>query len=151
MPSLQLRQLDPASGSFADDLARWHAAYLASVTHGREADAAPWRLPEVDSFLRTPSAHRWFGAWVAERGGEVVGAGSLDLPLSDNTSLAMLAVDVPPSCRRSGVGEALLQLLEHEAKERGRTLAIADIEFGIDVPDDGAAEPGMRFARAHGY
>lgn len=151
MSSLQLRQLDPASASFDADLARWHAAYLASVTHRREADAAPWRLPEVDSFLRTPSSHRWFGAWVAEREGEVVGAGSLDLPLSDNTSLAMLTVDVPPTWRRSGVGEALLQLLEREAKERGRALAIADIQFGIDVPDDGAAEPGMRFARAHGY
>jgi GNAT superfamily N-acetyltransferase len=151
VPSLPLRQLDPAAGSFGDDLERWYAAYLASVTHRREADAAPWRLPEVDSLLRTPSGHRWFGAWVAEREGEVVGAGCLDLPLSDNTSLAMLEVQVPPAHRRTGAGEALVQLLEREARERGRTLAIGDIEFGIDVPDDGAAEPGMRFAFAHGY
>lgn len=151
MPSLQLRQLTASSPSFEEDLERWYAAYLASVTHQREADAAPWRLPEVRDFVRTPTGQRWCGVWLAERGGVVVGAGCLELPLADNTSLAMLTVEVPPEHRRAGVGDALLALLEQEAKARGRTLAIADVEFGIDAAEDGADQPGMLFAHAHGY
>lgn len=151
MSSVVLVPVDPSAPSFGADLERWYAAYLASVTHGRPRDAAPWHLPEVRDFLRTPTSFRWCGAWLALRGEEVVGAGLLDLPLSANVSMATIVVHVPPAARRAGVGSALLEKLEQEARARGRSLAIGEVECGLAAPDEGAHEPGMVFARSRGY
>ncbi|GGO90050.1 GNAT family N-acetyltransferase [Nocardioides phosphati] len=151
MSSVLITPVDPASASFDADLQRWYDVYLAVTLDGRPGDAAPWPLPEVRDFVSTPTGFRWCGAWLATREGEAVGAGLLDLPLSSNRTMANVSVLVLPAARRTGVGSALLEVLEREAAARGRTLVLGEVEFGIDVPDEGAAEPGLLFARSHGY
>lgn len=150
MTSLQIRQLDPASPTFAEDLRRWHTGYVASMTYGREY-AAPYTLQEIDDLVVTPTSYSWTGAWLATRADAVVGTGRLELSLADNLSLATVDVHVVPEARRSGVGTALADVLEAEARERGRSVAIAEVEFRIDDPEDGVGTPGVTFAAQRGY
>lgn len=160
MSDLLIRQLDPAAPSFLDDVARWHAAYLASDTHQR-TDVVPWRIAEIFDLVGTPTGHRWCGAWVASRAGEsrageslageVVATGLLDLPQADNLHLAQLEVQVVPEARRQGIGSAVLLELEDAARALGRSVAVAEISYGLDGPDDGAGTAGAEFARRHGY
>ena len=150
MNDLGIVALDPASPTFATDIERWHAVHLASVTHGR-ADAAPWRLAEVHDMVATPVPYRWCGAWLALRDGAVVGAALLETPFVTNLELANVFVDVVPSARGAGVGGALLQVLEDAARSRGRSIAMSEVEFGLELPENGTGSPDVRFAQSHGY
>ena len=150
MSDLLIRQLDPAAPSFLEDVARWHAAYLASDTHER-TDVVPWRLPEIVDLVGRPSGHRWCGAWTASRGEEVVATGFVDLPQADNLPFADLEVHVVPGERRQGIGSAVLAELENAVVARGRTVLVGQIAYGLDGADDGAGTAGAEFARHHGY
>lgn len=150
MNDLLIRALDPGASAFDGDIARWHAAYVASCTHAR-TDAAPYTLREIRDIVGTPTPQRWCGAWVAERAGQVVGTGQLELSLTDNLALASVEVHVVPEARRSGVGTALAEVVEAEARARGRSVAVAEVEFGITDPEDGAGTPGVTFASGRGY
>ncbi|HSX68375.1 GNAT family N-acetyltransferase [Nocardioides sp.] len=150
MSSLHLRQLDPASTSFEADLRRWHTAYVASVTYGRD-HAAPYTLREIRDLVATPTSYLWCGAWLATRDDAVVGTGQLELSLVDNLAMATLDVQVVPEARRTGVGSAIAELLEGEARGRGRSVAVAEVEFRIEDPEDGAGTPGVTFAAGRGY
>jgi GNAT superfamily N-acetyltransferase len=150
MPSVHVRQLDPAAAAFEADLRRWHAAYVASITHGR-ADASPYRLAEVRDMVGTPSGHRWCGAWLAVRGDAVVAAGWVDLPTADNLHLAQVEVQVVPAFRRQGIGTEVAQVLEAFVRDRGRTVAIAEVQYPLEAPEDGAGTPGILFAQGLGY
>ncbi len=150
MNDLQIRPLDPASPDFLRDIARWHAAYLTALTFGRD-DAAPYTLPEITDMIATPVDFRWCGAWLAERAGQAVGAGLLETPLSDNRSLATLGVYVVPDARRGGIGTTLAGVLEDAARERGRTTAVAEVEYRLEDPDDGAGTTGVLFGASLGY
>ena len=150
MSDLLIRQLDPAAPSFLEDVARWHAVYVASDTYQR-TDACPYRLPEVADLVGHPSGHRWWGAWLVTRSGADVGAGFVDLSLADNLHLAQLEVHVAPEARRQGVGSALAIQLEDAARSRGRSVAVAEIVYGLDGPDDGTGSASAEFARRHGY
>lgn len=150
MSSLRLQQLDPASASFDTDLRRWHTAYLASLTYGRD-HAAPYTLREIRDLVATPTSYGWTGAWLATRGDAVVGTGQLQLSLADNLSMATVDVQVVPEARRSGVGTAIAEVLEGEARGRGRSVAIAEVEFRMEDPEDGTGTPGVTFAADRGY
>ncbi len=150
MPSLHVRQLDPAADSFDADLRRWHTAYVASMTHGRD-HASPYTLREIRDMVATPTSYGWSGAWLATRGDAVVGTGQVELSRADNLSLATLDVQVVPEARRSGVGTALADVLEAAARERGRSVAVAEVEYRMEDPEDGAGTPGVMFAAGRGY
>jgi GNAT superfamily N-acetyltransferase len=83
--------------------------------------------------------------------GRVVAAGSLELPLLDNPDLAALSVHVVPDERRRGHGTALARRLEQEARERGRTLLVAETAWPFAGGPDGAGRAGPEFARRLGY
>jgi GNAT superfamily N-acetyltransferase len=132
------------------EIGAWNAAYVASETHGR-ADASPFRLAETVDMIRTTTSFRWFGAWMAHRGDELVGVGFVETPQADNLHLAQVEVQVLPEFRRQGIGSAFLSRLEDQARARVRTTALAEIAYPLDGPDDGAGSAGPDFARAHGY
>lgn len=150
MSDLLIRQLDPAAPSFREDVARWHAAYVASDTHGRR-DAVVWREPEIVDLVGTPSGHRWCAAWTATSGDEVVATGFLDLPQADNLHFADLEINVVPHARRRGFGSALLAEVEQAAKAAGRRVLVGQIAYPLHGPDDGSGTAGAEFSRRHGY
>ena len=135
MNDLLIRALDPAAASFETEIGRWYDAYLASLTHAG-SPASPYRFAEIRDLASVVSGHRWCGAWLATRGDAVVGTGWLDLPTADNLHMATADVQVVPSQRRQGVGSALAAALEEFLRSRGRTVVVAEVDYGVDEEVD---------------
>jgi GNAT superfamily N-acetyltransferase len=145
---VRIRPVDVGSD---DELARFHAVDTAAHRVGRPY-ATVWTLPEFTVTVRSMShTVRQLLVVAEEEDAHVVGAGLLELPLSDNTHLAELRVSVHPDHRRRGVGTALAASLRAEAEAAGRRLASAWIPGRQLWPGAPADEPGAdRFAQRCG-
>jgi GNAT superfamily N-acetyltransferase len=145
--------VDPDDSAMVD---AWHAAYLRGDTHGREGTAAPWQHDEMVLELREPSprvATTWYAGVV---GGRVVTAGHVELPLLDNTRLALVQVWTVPEARDHGYAGAVLARLEEHARAAGRTVLVSEVAWPWSagpVPGETRPDgvPGVGFARRHGY
>lgn len=60
--------------------------------------------------------------FIARRGGEIVGAGTLITSAGDHVTSAELELKVPSSAVDDGTGQELLTRLEHEARAMGRSI-----------------------------
>ncbi|MGH3384856.1 MAG: GNAT family N-acetyltransferase [Nocardioidaceae bacterium] len=141
---MQIEPVDP----FDDEaFEAWHAAYLAADTAGRDYPA-PWRLAEARASFRNPDSTTRREALAAVDDGRVVGAGTIVLPLLDNTRTAYVEVGVPPRHRRRRIGSAVLAALLDRARGAGRSNVIAEVSYPLG---DAADHHGVRFATAHGF
>ena len=129
----------------------WWQAYAEAKRADMGENALVWTLEESRAEMQQTSATTDRRAYVALRAGAVVGSGSLALPLKDNTHSAAVGVTVPLPHRRQGVGSALLAHIESEAVSAGRTTLRAETAWPAAAPADGSGEPGIEFARRHGY
>jgi GNAT superfamily N-acetyltransferase len=137
-----IRRLDPHDDA---EFAAFHAAYAAASDFGRP-HADTWPLAEfVVPFRRTSPAVDHYGLIAAE-GGDVVGVGAVELPLTDNLELADVAVFVPPEQRCRGIGTALAHQIATDLRQRGRRSWMCLIPGrGYDQPP-GTVTPGEAFA-----
>ncbi|MGI6878728.1 GNAT family N-acetyltransferase [Microbacterium sp. gxy059] len=135
----------------ASAVAAWWQASADAMRADMGEHAVPWSLEESRAELqqRTSTVER--RAYLAVTGGEIVGSGSLALPLKDNTRSASLAVSVPFAHRRRGVGTALLAHIEAAARGAARSVLHAETRWPAEAPADGSGQPGREFARRHGY
>jgi GNAT superfamily N-acetyltransferase len=119
--------------------------YVAVRNAVRAADS-PWLRPLTLAEEQGELRHGWDGEpdlpFLGTVDGVPVAAGSLSASDYDNHHLAWLHVRVLPDQRRRGLGSELLAHLEHEARQRGRTVV------GLDGWE-GLATTG--FAGRHGY
>ncbi|MFC4786979.1 GNAT family N-acetyltransferase [Nocardioides sp. MAHUQ-72] len=113
--------------------------------------ASPWMREEVRVSMQEQGASRWLGGFVGRAGGRVAVVGQLSTPLLDNRDSATLAVHVDPDRQRRGLGSAMLDRLEREARDRGRTLLNAEAVWGWPAGAEGAGEAGPEFARSRGF
>lgn len=148
MPSIEITRIDPYDRDAFD---AWWYAYAEARRADLGEDAVVWSREESRTELQQDSATTRRQAYAATRGGVVVGAGSLALPLKDNLHAAMMGVNVPPQHRRSGVGSALLEHIEADAARSGRSTMRAEIVWPASLPSDGTGAPNREFARRHGY
>ncbi|THV41232.1 GNAT family N-acetyltransferase [Glycomyces buryatensis] len=88
--------------------------------------------------------------WVAVFGGQVIGTSTMNLSTLDNTHMADIEVQVRPEHRRRGVGTALLQRMETEAAQAGRTTM--SCWASVPIPDGPPiSDSCIGFAAHHGY
>ena len=144
---LEIRDLDPFDAAAFE---AWHRVYLRAQQALGEA-ATPWQLEELRALMQHAGASAWSGGWSAVLGGETVAAGFIRTPLLDNLELAELDIHVDPDHQRLGVGTALLEHAEDEARRRGRTVLTGLIGWAWDAGPHGEGEPGPGFAGARGY
>ncbi len=145
---LELTPIDP----FDDDaVIIWWEIYAQAERADRGADIPVWTLGESRVELQQRSEMIERRAYLAVDAGAIVGAGRLALPLIDNIRTAGVGVHVTPALRRRGIGSAILEQLESEARAAGRSILTADVSWPYDAGDDGTAVPGREFARHHGY
>jgi len=143
---LTITELDPFDDA---QLREFHAVVTEADRHGRRY-ASPWAFEETAALLRTPSDFVRRLRVVAREVSEVVAVGGMDLPLRDNTSIAEIAVWVPPSRRRCGHGAQVARHLCAQAHAAGRTVLSAWIPGReVDAPAD-TVTPGEHLARSMG-
>jgi len=144
---VDIRELDDAA--LADDalMRDFYDLNRRAELFGRP-DAPFWEFSEFLGAFRSPDSGERQELFAAYDGDRMVGNAVLWTPLLDNTEKAwfMLNVDVPE--RRRGIGRALAERIEQNAKDAGRSLILA----GSTLPfDDREKHAYRRFAEACGY
>lgn len=128
--------------------ARFHQIMDAAERFERPL-ATLWSLREAQVVFRKPESTERLEAWGAyDDDGELVGAGSMSLPLADNRHTSWLTVWVEPERRRRGVGGAVLERLVAQSLEAGRTDLIGESAYALERRED---HPYRRFAEKHGF
>lgn len=135
-----------------DDVAMraWHDTFLASHRHQRPY-AVPFMLEEVRAQLVAERDSEQHLAWSGIVDGQVVATGMLTMSLHDNRDKAHLDVQVHPDHRGRGLGAQVLRLLEDEARDHDRSVAVVEVAYPYDAPADGSGSPYADFAARHGY
>ena len=137
-----IRTIDASDDAYS----AWFAAYDAA--HQHDFPDGPHWVEHESRVRNTPNSEYDCCVLMAtDEAGATVGAAVAHLPLNDNLTMAQFEVAVPPVFRRRGIGTALLHAAEAEARRRGRTRFMADIE-GPAGPYESS---GTRFAEHHGY
>lgn len=162
-PGLELRPLNIPASADAEDGADFRAmvsvrnAVYAHVSgHQDHAMTADELLPH---YAATPYERRL--SWLVVLDGRAVGRLGLDLPDEGESVLAFALIELLPHVWGQGIGTAGLTLLERVARENGRSVLQTWAEHP-DAPGERlpaptgfgsvpAADPGVRFARRHGF
>jgi GNAT superfamily N-acetyltransferase len=145
---LVITDLDPFDDAEVEE---WHAVYEAAQHLGREATATTWELGEVRASLQEQARRRFRHGLVGRLDDRVVVTGYVEGSLLDNLELADMQLNTHPDARRQGHGSAMLQRCETVARERGRSTVLAMVDWPYDAHPQGHGEPGIEFARKHGY
>jgi GNAT superfamily N-acetyltransferase len=143
----QVVALDPRD---PEQLAAWHATYLAADTVGR-VHPTPWMLEEMRADLLGVGTGRALLPFALRDGDRLPTAGLVELPLKENLDLAVVGVWTRPEERRRGGGSTMLAHLEQVAREHGRRTATAEVFVPYDLPADGAGHADVAFAAGRGY
>jgi GNAT superfamily N-acetyltransferase len=128
-------------------LRRWYDITKAADTFERPW-APQWTFEEMAVQVRADDGViRWVltGAFEGE---EMVGAGSLVIPLLDNTDKVYGGVFVEPGLRNRGIGSAVLEHTVEIMRELGRTALLVESGIPGSQRED---HPYARFARKHGF
>ncbi len=144
----QLRPPESLDGPEAADL-------LASVEVARQVRIHTWGNDDLaytaDEMLQAFSdPYEWYVVLLARVGGEIVGRAGIALPLTDNTDLAHVTLDVLPSARNNGVGRELLAAAEQFARGENRS----DVMIETNHPAATLGRDGgenLRAANGMGY
>ncbi|MBA2699005.1 MAG: GNAT family N-acetyltransferase [Nocardioidaceae bacterium] len=107
-----------------------------------------YSLEEQREELRNRDPENTVEGYLGTAGGVAVAAGSLEMPVHDNTEKAWLGVSVAPKDRRRGYGSEMASFLEVQAQRRGRTTLTTAVGYPTDADE---SHPDRRFATKHGY
>jgi RimJ/RimL family protein N-acetyltransferase len=128
-------------------LRRWYDLTEAADTFERPW-APQWSFEEMVVQVRADDGVvRWMLTGAFE-GKEMVGAGSLVIPLLDNTDKVYGGVFVEPWLRNRGIGSAVLRHTVELMRELGRTALLVDSGIPGSQRED---HPYARFAHKHGF
>src|SRR3954447_1662904 len=117
MAQLEIRRFRP------DDLADVRASL--AIRNAAVTVDAPWQHLELEDRFIAQLRHGWDGEpsvhYLMCVHGEPVGTAALTMPQRDNRHLAWVDVRIRPDRRRRGFGRTLVEGMEEEARQAGRT------------------------------
>jgi len=148
MNDLEIVDLDPFDRTAFD---AWHDVYLRAEHEAGTSVSSPWQLEEMRATMQHPGSSAAQLGWSGLVAGRVVVVGWMRLPLLDNRDRAEVAVHTLPEARRRGYAAAMLRHIEQVARERDRTILVAESAWPYVAGPDGAGEPGPEFAAAQGF
>ncbi|NDL57541.1 GNAT family N-acetyltransferase [Phytoactinopolyspora mesophila] len=138
---MQIRPITATEDAFS----AWYDVYL--TAHVADYPNGPRFTEQELRVAYRGHEHHDVRLWLAEDGGQAVGAGLLGLPLRDNLKLAEPEIWVRPEARRRGVGTLLLQTAYEAAREHGRSSLLTYLEG----PASTDMTAGTFFAEHHGF
>jgi GNAT superfamily N-acetyltransferase len=142
---ITVREIDPSDGPLFD--ARYEA-----LRDGATADRSAAIISTHQAMaysLRNPGPGKTRLPVAAFDGDRLVGAMLFELPRRENLDVVELEIDVPPACRRRGVGTALWEWATARAAVEGRT--IFQTEISVPVGFTPQTWPGSVFAHRLGF
>lgn len=139
---MDVREIDGADPVLARRF--WEINRDAEAAYRVHDFSVPWATAEISLRQVRPGFDRVLFA--AFDGEEMVGTGSVGMPLLDNTHLAFMDVHVDPVHRRRGIGRALVEAAEKIARDRGRRVLMGEA-YGVP----GSKGFGQVFGEALGY
>ncbi|MFS3128917.1 GNAT family N-acetyltransferase [Nocardioides sp. Bht2] len=145
---MEIVEIDPFDRGRLD---AWHAVYAAAEQAGRGEHSNDWLLEEIRAAKQTadPSQRTWLYGALAD--GELVGAGELEVYELDNPELAWAKVYTRPDRRGEGVGTALTDHVEQQARGLGRRRMLTEVVFDYELSVQGTGSADVRFATDRGY
>lgn len=144
---LRIEQLD---GRDPVAMRAWHDAFLASQRHGR-AFSTPLMLAELRAQFTAQLDAQLHLGFTGRVEAAVATVGMCYLPMHDNLEQAYVEVQTHPDHRGHGLGSAMLDHLEHVARQHGRSVLLTEVTYPYDAPADGAGTPYADFVRRRGY
>ena len=115
-----------------DSLGKPDAAdFLESVEVCRQVRIDTWGNDDLaytaDEMLQAfNDPYEWYVVLLARLGGRIVGRAGIAFPLTDNTHLAHITLDILPSAQGQGVGRELLAAAEQFARGENRKMVMVE-------------------------
>jgi ribosomal protein S18 acetylase RimI-like enzyme len=128
-----------------EQLHTWHSTWAAAVRHRPPELITSWEIARVGLARQHPDFE--VTMFTAYDGDVPVGAGLVNLPMSDNPTVAYAEATAHPDHRGRGVGSAVLAEVERRSRSAGRSRVLVE----VFVPPPGAESPDTRFAESRGY
>jgi GNAT superfamily N-acetyltransferase len=149
MTDLEIRQVDPAD---ADGFAAFHAVYAAAAVAGPAGEfATPFQIDELRVAMSDPDERRLRLGWAGLVGDATVVSASLEASTVDNTDLATVLVFCHPDHRGHGYAAALLAHVEDQARARGMTRLVAEMNWAYEAGPAGTGSTDLAWARRQGF
>jgi len=146
MKILPLNPHDPVS------FEAYYATYAAASLAGSASEYATiWQLEEARVAMAVANERRFRLGWSGLVDGSVVATGSLEGSTVDNTDLATVLVCCHPDHRGRGHAAAMLAHLEAEARDRGRSRLLAEVDWPYADGVGGDRSSDLAWARGHGF
>lgn len=137
-----MREVDKAD---EEQLHTWHSTWASAVRHRPPELITSWDIARVGLARQHPDFE--VTMFTAYDGDLPVGAGMVNLPMSDNPTVSYAEATAHPDHRGRGVGSAVLAEVERRSRAAGRSRAL----FEVFVPPPGTESPDTRFAESRGY
>lgn len=147
MDDLEIRVIDPFDEA---QLRAWVEVYRLAEECERPF-ATPWAYEELRAQVQAPPVARELVSLVGVLDGRVVATGGLGLNLKDNLDTADVLVHTHPDEHRKGFARRLLAWLENEAAARGRSVAVASLDYPYASGPAGGGAPNVELFRSAGY
>lgn len=145
-----MTEISPLDPTDAEELAAWHATYLAADLHGR-VHPTPWMLEEMRADLVGRRTGERFLAFAGRAGDAIVCCGLVVLPLKENLHVAWAGVWTHPEHRGRGHGTAMARHVEQVARDHARSTLTVEVFVPYDAPVDGTGHPDVDFATGRGF
>jgi GNAT superfamily N-acetyltransferase len=130
----------------------FYAVYAAGAKAGPAGEfATVWQLDEVRVAMADPDRRRirlgWAG-WVEDA---VTAIGWMEGSTVDNTDIAIVLVCCHPDHRGRGYAATMLERVEDEARARGRSRVVGEINWPYGDGAAGVGSTDLAWARQQGY
>jgi GNAT superfamily N-acetyltransferase len=130
----------------------YHAVYAAASKAGPAGEfATVWQLEEVRVAMADPDERRLRIGWAGWVDDTVVAIGWMEASTIDNTDLANVLVGCHPDHRGHGYAATMLEHVESEARARGRSRLVAEVNWPYGAGTEGAGSTDLSWARRQGF
>lgn len=146
---MRIVQVDPSDPAGFDP---FYEVYAAASKAGPAGEfATPYQIDELRVAMADPDERRLRLGWAGWVGDSVAAGAWLEASTVDNTDLATVLVSCHPDHRGRGYAATMLAHVEDEARARGMTRLLAEMNWAHSAGASGAGSTDLAWARRRGF
>lgn len=149
MSDLRIEPVDPTDDA---QFRPFYEVYADALRHGPAAAySTVWQPEEIRVAMTDPDPRTFRLGWLATVDGTAVATAWSQGSTVDNTDLLEVLVCCAPGHRGRGHARAVLDRVEQEARDRGRTRLLGEVNWPYADGPDGAGSPDLAWALRQGF